>query len=99
MELLDQLMINIVGNSSLLYVWDEREARLIPRVNSNGARLLVIVDGLDETSSTGYKVFNCYALFSLFKKTIISSRVIQRFLNVGTLVRRLENLIQSLRER
>lgn len=52
-ELFDQLMVNLVGNSSLLYVWDEDTQQLMPRPQSDGTDLLVVIEGLDATSSSG----------------------------------------------
>ncbi|KIJ50502.1 hypothetical protein M422DRAFT_224566 [Sphaerobolus stellatus SS14] len=75
-ELLDQLMVNIVGNSSLLYIWDDTEQQLVPNSDENGRRLLVIIEGLDTTTSTG-----------IIRRTLHIGTLLRRLENIAGKIR------------
>ncbi|KAF8574120.1 hypothetical protein K439DRAFT_1624581 [Ramaria rubella] len=77
-ELLTHLLLNVVGNSSPLFIWDAEVERLISRGRGDGKRVLVILEGLDEAASTPF---------------------IERFLNIGTLMRRLDGIVTSLQRK
>jgi len=55
-ELLDLLMINMVGNSSPLYVWDVESERFASNGTREDTRLVVIIEGLDDVASARYGI-------------------------------------------
>lgn len=51
-ELLDYLLINLVGNSSPLYIWDSTLERFVSYGTTSDSETLVIIEGLDDAAST-----------------------------------------------
>jgi hypothetical protein len=54
-ELLDILTINMLGNSSPLYVWDLGNERFVPKGTQVDTALVVIIEGLDDVASARYE--------------------------------------------
>jgi len=53
-ELLELLTINMLGNSSPLFVWDPETERFVPTEARQDTKQVVIIQGLDEVTSARY---------------------------------------------
>lgn len=51
-DLLEYLLINLVGNSSSLYIWDSKVERFVCYGTGEDSKVLVVIQGLDDVTST-----------------------------------------------
>lgn len=89
--------MTVLGISSPLHTWNPSSERFIRGTGSNRIRNPIIVDGKCEilTSRQGFLF-----LFGFVPKlTKCWNSIIARFLTIGTLLRRLESLLMTLRSR
>lgn len=86
--------MSVAGISSPLHVWDTRFETFILRDIQPGKRGILIISGMDEVVSQRYVSWHSpNAIYSLYLS------LVQRFLTIGILTRRLEALVAELRER
>jgi hypothetical protein len=93
-QLFAALKMTVLGAASTMYAWDATMERFIQAPANDGYRLLILVDRKDELI--------CARYFDNFTKSAAHSHkasFIQRFTLIGTLLRRLEILIASIRRR
>ncbi|CCO27090.1 hypothetical protein BN14_01124 [Rhizoctonia solani AG-1 IB] len=77
-DLLSSLKTTLLGGTSRLFGWDERDAKLIVRVDKNGyGRTILVLGELSEETT---------------------SSLIEPFLEIGTLICRIESTISDLRK-
>lgn len=95
-DLLISLRTTLLGATSLLFGWDDDRARFFVRSENNklndaGGTVLVLGELSEETT----------ARFDILPKTattfLISSSLVEPFLNIGALLRRIEMTIAELR--
>lgn len=94
-SLLKLLSQTVLGVSSTLHIWDASEERFVHNGTEYGTNAgVILVDNMDEVVSA-----RCVILDS--RSVLFSSHYsyIARFTTIGTLLRRLESLVVSLRAR
>ena len=85
----------VLGTSSTFHVWDANKEKFVYAKVAEGRRGYLIVDGKDEVicQRCAFKLVR----FGLALTLVCS--IMQRFLTIGTLMRRLEALLVTLRAR
>ncbi|KAJ7495895.1 gamma-tubulin complex, DGRIP91/SPC98 component protein [Mycena galericulata] len=93
-ELLAALKLTVLGISSPLHTWDPDSETFVQIVADKVSRGILLVDDKDEVVSARSRF-----LTSLCHSPYHGFSFISRFLTIGTLLRRLEILLSSLRTR
>ena len=86
--------MTVAGISSPLHVWDITLEAFVLRDIHSEQRGVLMIDGMDEVVSQRSVI-----RYFVGQGSSLDVSLIQRFLTIGALTRRLEILIEALRER
>lgn len=95
-QLHEFLDLNLLGSSSTMFMWDGTRETFRPAADDPREETVLVVDGLSHFTSSRYELTNYLELFSCAHVFQITSMA-RRFLDIGTMLRRLEALVAKLR--
>lgn len=97
-ELWANLQLNLLGNSSRLFIWDPLRERFMPKYLTNDVELRITLEGIGHDTVSRY-FYDFPSLCDRESMNYSFNSALNVFLNIGTNIRRIDSYISRLRQK